>query len=132
MKKFLFVFGVFCLLAMAGCRQALEVVREVPVEVPRVETVVRTDTVREVRFVETDRVIDSATGDTVRVVVREWRDRYHAVRDTVGDSVPVVVEVRETVKEEVSARVPWYREPWFVCMVTLALCALLAWSVGRR
>lgn len=129
MKKFLLVFGFFCLLAMAGCRQALEVVREVPVEVPRVETVVRTDTVREVRFVETDRVIDSATGDTVRVVVREWRDRYHAVHDTVRDSVPVVVEVRETVKEEVSARVPWYQRPWFVVVVTLLLCALLAWGV---
>ena len=121
---------------LASCKEERYIVREIPVEVPKVEAMYRTDTVIEIHFIERNNILmtDSSKGlvDTVRVTVREVRDRYRSVHDTAHDSVAVPVYLHDTVDitdhaamSMAEGRLEEARRSWLVAVLLLVVAVLI-------
>lgn len=110
------------LLLLTSCRPAREIVREIPVEVPVIHTVYKTDTVKETHYREIVKMVDTAKRDTVTLYIKEYRDRYHATHDTIRDTVPQVVTVKETITETSDKKSPLTK--WHIGILAALLAAV--------
>ena len=125
MRSF-YLFLIICLVLLCGCHGTKTITErvEVPVVVTQEHTIesVRIDHIRDT-LVQRDSIYHFVQGDTVRI------ERWHhvanvskmIVADTIRDTIPRIVTVKETVVQEVN-RLHW----WQKVLMTAGIIGIIA------